>query len=176
MKDRATIERPKAGVHRRDFLRGSGAAAAATALAGGGGLATAQEDAPRTFSAGLHKITITVKDGMRHYETADGHVALPEESPVLQSKFQYAFETRPSAYLAPVQWELHKLTIKRDRTIQALRTRPWWQPIGAIQEPGPDGTPQKRICSTAALQDELWQLDAAIVDTQHELQRLSMGV
>lgn len=68
MKDRATIERPKAGVHRRDFLRGSGAAAAATALAGGGGLATAQEDGPRTFSAGLHKITLTVNGEQKTLE------------------------------------------------------------------------------------------------------------
>jgi len=60
MKDRAPNGRAKSGFHRRDFLRGSGAAAAATALAGGGGLATAQEEAPATFSAGMHKITLVV--------------------------------------------------------------------------------------------------------------------
>jgi hypothetical protein len=124
---------------------------------------------------GKQRIRIATADGMRHYETADGHVALPEESPVLQSPFQYAFETRPSAYLAPVQWELHKLQIKRDRTIAALKNRPWYQPIGAIEEPGPDGTPVKRICSTAALQADLWRLDAALADTQQELQRLQLA-
>jgi hypothetical protein len=121
---------------------------------------------------GKGKMTVTVNDGMRHYETADGHVALPEASPVLQSKFQYAFETRPSAYEAPLQWELHKLQVKRDRTIQALRERPWWQPVGAILEPGPDGQMKKRICSTSTLQHELMWLDAALADTQQELARL----
>jgi hypothetical protein len=125
----------------------------------------------RTLGKG--KLSVKVLDGMRHYETEDGHVALPEESPVLQSKFQYAFETRPSGHLAPVQWELHKLQIKRDRAISVLKQRPWWQPIGAIQEPGPNGHPMRRICSTASLQKELWYLDAAILDTQMELQRLA---
>jgi hypothetical protein len=121
---------------------------------------------------GKSRISVTVKDGMRHYETADGHVALPEESPVLQSKFQYAFDTRPSAYLAPVQWELHKLQVKKDRVVAALKARPWYQPVGAIVEPGPDGKDVRRICSTTALQNELWRIEAALVDTQQELQRL----
>lgn len=124
---------------------------------------------------GKGKMTVTVKDGMRHYDSPDGHVALPEASPILQSKFQYAFETRPSGFLAPVEWEMHKLQIKRQRTVEALKTRPWWLPIGAISEPGQDGRPKKRICSTAALQNDLWRIDAAILDTQNELQRLSMA-
>jgi hypothetical protein len=123
---------------------------------------------------GKGKMAVTVADGLRHYETPDGHVALPEESPILHSKFQYAFDTRPSGFLAPVQWELHKLQIKKDRTIAALKHRPWWQPIGAIQEPGEDGKPVRRICSTAALQQDLWYLDAAIADTHQELQRLHL--
>jgi hypothetical protein len=122
---------------------------------------------------GKGKLSVTVKDGMRHYETADGHVSLPEESPVLQSKFQYAFETRPSGFMAPVEWQLHKLSIKRDRTIQALGERPWWQPIGAIREPGPDGKERRRVCSTTTLQNDLRYLNAAILDTQMELQRLA---
>jgi hypothetical protein len=120
---------------------------------------------------GKGKLTLTVKDGMRHYETAEGRVAFPEESPVLQSKFQYAFETRPSGHLAPIQWELHKLQVKRDRTIEALKRRPWWQPVGAISEPGEDGKPKTRICSTSTLQQELWWLEAALADTQQELSR-----
>lgn len=123
---------------------------------------------------GRGKIRETVADGMRHYETNEGHVALPVESPVLQAKFQYALEPRPGPHLAPLEWEMHKLQIKRDRTIQALKQRPWWQPIGAIQEPGEDGTPVRRICSTAALQNELWYLEAAMADTQQEMQRLTL--
>jgi hypothetical protein len=122
---------------------------------------------------GKDKMSQTVADGMRIYETSQGRVALPEESPILQSKFQYAFDVRPSGYLAPVQWDLHKLHIKRDRTIQALKARPWWQPVGAIVEPGPDGKPLRRICSSSGLQDELWLLEAQIADTQQELQRLA---
>jgi hypothetical protein len=122
---------------------------------------------------GAGKLTIRVADGMRHYETQDGHVALPEESPVLQSQFQYAFDARPSGYLEPIKWELHKLSIKRDRTVQALKQRPWWQPIGAIQEPDETGTIRRRICSTGQLQNELWYLEAAIQDTQQHLQRVA---
>jgi hypothetical protein len=32
----------------------------------------------------------------------------------------------------------------------------------------------RRICSTAALQQDLWYLDAAIADTHQELQRLHL--
>lgn len=124
---------------------------------------------------GRSKMTVTVKDGLRHYTSQDGHIALPEESPVLQSKFQYAFDTRPSGHWAPVQWELHKLTIKKERTISALTQRPWWKPIGAIEAPGPDGRPTRRICSTSVLQKELLYLDAQILDTRQELQRLQIA-
>ena len=122
---------------------------------------------------GKGKLSIVVKDGMRHYETPDGHVALPEESPVLQSNFQYAFDIRPSAYLEPLKWEVHKLQVKRDRTINALKTRPWWLPVARIDEPHADGTVTKRLASTSALQSELWHLDAALFDTQQELQRMA---
>src|SRR5687767_13966860 len=46
MKDEQLQTRPKPGVNRRDFLRGSGAAAAATALASGPGLVEAQQAKP----------------------------------------------------------------------------------------------------------------------------------
>lgn len=124
---------------------------------------------------GRSKMTVTVKDGLRHYTSQDGHVALPEESPVLQSKFQYAFDTRPSGFFAPVQWDLHKLTIKKERAVAALTQRPWWQPIVAMQVPGPDGQPTRRVTSTSALQKELSYLNAQILDTQQELQRLQMA-
>lgn len=125
---------------------------------------------------GASKMTVAVKDGVRHYTTEDGHVALPEDSPVLQSKFQYAFETRPSGFLEPLKWDLHKLQIKKERTVQALATRPWWKPILAINEPGPDGKPLRRICSTASLQDELLYLNVAIEDAQQALQRTAWQI
>jgi hypothetical protein len=121
---------------------------------------------------GKGKMAVTVADGMRHYTTEDGHVALPEESPVLQSKFQYAFDTRPSGFLAPFQWDAHKLQVKRDRLLGVLKVRPWWQPVGAIVEPDERGQPRKRIVSTGTLQSELRYLDAALQDTQQQMQRV----
>jgi len=76
---------------------------------------------------GAGPTTETVKDGVRRYETADGVVVLPAVSPVLQSDFRYAAEPRPRHALEPYKWELHKLQVKRERAIEALRTRKWWQ-------------------------------------------------
>lgn len=105
---------------------------------------------------GPSKVTITVADGMRHYETADGHVAMPEASPVLQSTFQYAFQTRPAAKLEPLKWEVHKMSIKHARAVRALRDRPWWKPA-------------------AELQSTLWHAEAALEDARESLQRAQMG-
>lgn len=79
---------------------------------------------------GPGKCTVTVKDKMRHYETADGHLALPVEAPVLASNFVYSFDTRPRAALEPLKWEAHKIAIKRNRALVHLRTASWWQPLG----------------------------------------------
>lgn len=125
---------------------------------------------------GPHKVTVSVQDGMRHYTTCEGHVALPEASPVLQSDFQYAFEPRPDAKLEPVKWELHKLQIKHGRKIQALRHRPWYSPWAVEmlpQEQGP--TPKRRIVTASTLQTELIHLEAAIDDRQQALRRLQMA-
>jgi hypothetical protein len=81
-------------------------------------------------------------------------VVLPVDSPILHSNFQYAYETRPNAHLEPVKWELHKLQIKQARAIQALKTRKWYQRATPIQ-------------------NELWYLEAAMADTQQQLQRLT---
>src|SRR6185503_17521193 len=58
---------------------------------------------------GRGKVTITVKDGMRIYETPEARVSLPEDAPVLQSDFQYAYQTRPRAVLMPLQIEMSEL-------------------------------------------------------------------
>lgn len=124
---------------------------------------------------GAGKKTITVKDGMRHYESADGHIALPEESPVLQSDFQYAFDVRPAAKLEPVKWELHKLQLKHGRRMEALKRRPWYSPWVVYPEPGDDGQDAPRTVRTSTLQSEVWYLEAAMEDRRQELVRLQCG-
>lgn len=96
-------------------------------------------------------------DGLRTYETPDARIVLPEDSPILQSNFQYAYQTRPNAHLEPIKWELHKLSIKHARALKKLKTAKWYQPV-------------------ASTQAELMYLEAAIADTQQSLQRLQMGV
>lgn len=120
---------------------------------------------------GRGKRTIVVKDGMRHYETADGILVLPEAAPILQSNFQYAFETRPRAHEDPVQWELHKLEIKRARVIDGLKRKPWWSPFVTLPDPanGPEAT--ERLTAWGA-QEQLYQLDAQAADQGDVLARL----
>lgn len=124
---------------------------------------------------GAGKVTTTVKDGMRHYETADGHVALPEASPVLQANFQYAFDVRPDAAQEPLKWELHKFHVKRERKIDALRRRPWYSPwaVERVPSEGKPSTTRRVVAST--LQAELGRLDAEIEDRQQELRRLQLA-
>jgi hypothetical protein len=124
---------------------------------------------------GPGKIKLIEADGLRTYETEDAKVVLPSDSPILQSNFQYAYDTRPNAKLEPVKWEMHKLQIKHQRTVQALKQRPWYKPVAKLVEPGDDGKPRTRICSTSTLQSELWYLEAAMEDTRQQLQRLQMG-
>jgi hypothetical protein len=119
---------------------------------------------------GPSRITVTAKDGMRHYETRDGHIALPEASPVLQAKFQYAFDQRPDAALEPVKWDLHKLQVKHARKVQALRERKWFSPWAVEQ--WPDAKPRRALAST--VQAELLHLEAAMEDRQQELRRLQL--
>jgi hypothetical protein len=119
---------------------------------------------------GPSKVTTTTKDGMRHYETADGHIALPEASPVLQSSFQYAFDQRPDAYVEPVKWALHKLQVKHQRKTDALRRRPWFSPWAVEQMP--DAKTRRVLAST--VQAELLYLEAAMEDRQQELRRVQL--
>jgi hypothetical protein len=122
---------------------------------------------------GPGRVTVSVKDGMRHYETRDGHIALPEASPVLQSNFQYAFDQRPDAVLEPVKWDLHKLQVKFQRKADALRRRPWYSPWAVEQVPveGANQTTARRV-NASTLQAELVHLEAAIEDRQQALRRL----
>jgi len=125
---------------------------------------------------GVGKQTMTVKDGLRHYTTADGHVALPEASPVLQAGYQYGFEPRPSAQTDPIAWELHKIGVKRTRYQTALLTRPSFQPFVTVEEPTDDGKAVRRrlLCST--VHAELAQLAAEETDWKHALARIQVQV
>jgi hypothetical protein len=82
---------------------------------------------------GAGKLTETVADGMRYYETSQAVIGLPQASPVLTSDFQYAFEPRPQSFLAGLEWDLHRYTVKRDRAVAQLATRPWWQTPVTVQ-------------------------------------------
>src|SRR6185369_9655119 len=111
---------------------------------------------------GRGKRTMSVRDGMRRYETSDGILVLPEAAPVLQSNFQYAFQTRPAAYTETVKWDLHKLDIKRQRIIEALKRKPIWSPF--VTMPDPKTGKSERLTVRQA-QDELFRLDATSQDT-----------
>lgn len=73
------------------------------------------------------KVTKKVTGGMRYYEGTEAVVGLPESSPVLQSDFIYAFEPRPDAHVAPLQWDVHRYSVKRQRALKALIERRWYQ-------------------------------------------------
>lgn len=102
---------------------------------------------------GPSRIAVTVKDGLRRYETQDGLIVLPEASPILSSDFQYAFEPRPRAKLEPLRWELHKIGVKQARLIQELRKKKRWQ-------------------SARAIDAELARLEARHADVSEQMQRL----
>jgi hypothetical protein len=116
-----------------------------------------------------------VKDGLRHYETKDGIVVLPEASPVLSAPFQYAFQPSPRHGLEPLKWELHKATVKRERTVAALKTAPWYVPWTTIKEPQDDGQIHSRRVLTSTLQQELWHYEAMVADCQEQLARATYG-
>jgi len=125
---------------------------------------------------GRGKQTITVKDHLRRYETQDGLIVLPEDSPVLSATFQYAFEPSPRKQLEPLRWEMHKAQVKRERTIQALKLAKWYWPWSVVDDPKPDGTVEKRRVHTSTLQTELWQYDALTQDCQERLARAGGGL
>lgn len=101
---------------------------------------------------GAGKVTKTVSDGLRRYETQDGIIVLPEASPILSSNFRYAVDTRPGAHLEPLKWDVHRYGIKRERALNSLRTLPWWQ-------------------SKKSTVDDLWRIEAHLADAQDQLGR-----
>ncbi len=123
--------------------------------------------------------TITVKQGLRRYETADGCITLPEASPVLSAKYQYAFEPSPRMALEPLKWELHKAQVKRERTVTQLKEAPWFSPWTRVTEPvsdHPEAKPQTSWKRVSTLQQELWYYDALVSDWQDQLGRLQAGI
>lgn len=119
---------------------------------------------------GRGKRTMTVHDGMRRYESADGVLVIPETAPVLQSNFQYAFETRPHAHDEPLKWELHKIDIKRARLVDGLKRKPSWSPFVRVIDPD-DATKHERL-TLAQAQERLFYLEAAAADTHDVLARM----
>lgn len=99
------------------------------------------------------RVTMTTAKGLRRYETADGVVILPEASPILQARTQYAFDPNPRRRLEPLQWELQKYQIKRERAIKNLKTAAWWQ-------------------RTKIQQEALWHIEAVTADLHEQLGRL----
>ena len=118
---------------------------------------------------GRGKRRLSVKDGLRRYETNDGVIVLPEASPVLSATFQYAFEPAPRKKLEPLKWEVHKAQCKVQRVMTALRSSAWG--LATIQDPQPDGTMKPRRARVSTLQQELIAYEALLGDCQDILRR-----
>lgn len=128
---------------------------------------------------GPGKLTTTTAGGLRRYATEDGVIVLPELSPVLAAKFQYAFQPSKRGALEPLKWELHKAQVKQQRTIEALKTANLLMPWTKVTEPipdDPDGLTSSRWVRTSSLQRELWHYDALVADCQDQLARAQVGL
>lgn len=113
----------------------------------------------------------TVSEGLRRYETADGILVLPEEAPVLQAGFQYAFDARPGAGEEPLKWELHKIDIKRHRLVEAIKRKPRFTPFIIIPDPS-KGEGVTESLTLYQAQERLFRLEAMASDTQEQMARL----
>jgi hypothetical protein len=122
---------------------------------------------------GRGKRTITVADGMRHYETKDGILVLPEAAPVLQSAFQYAFQSRPASYVEPLKWELHKIDVKHARIVDALKKRSTFSPFVKWEEPRDGTTPTPIRMTMGGVKDVLIRLEATAADYREQIDRLN---
>lgn len=124
---------------------------------------------------GRGKRTISVKGGLRRYETSDGILVLPEDAPVLQSSFQYAFDTRPKSHEEPLRWAMHKLEIKRARVIEGLKRKPWWSPYVTVPDPtnGPEAIERM---SVRQAQEALFLFDAMAADHHEAIVRMQNDV
>jgi hypothetical protein len=107
----------------------------------------------RFLGPGKHRLT--VRKGLRYYESQDGCLVLPEASPVLQASHRYALEPTPERVLEPIQAELTACQMAYGQAMTKLRTLPWWQ--------------RKK-----PLDDELVRLEACLHDTQDEAGRLQL--
>lgn len=128
---------------------------------------------------GIGPVSITIKDGLRRYETPDARVTLPMASPVLSASFQYGFEPSPRRKLDPLKWELHKAQVKRERMVTALKETPWWSPVTRLTEPipnDPQGRTTSRWTTVKELQTQLWHYEALVADCQDQLARTEAGV
>lgn len=123
---------------------------------------------------GPTKRTMTVRQGLRRYESQDGIIVLPEASPILASSFQYAFEPSPRRQLDGLRWALHKAEVKRNRAVTALRSAAWPSPWTRVEEPIPDDPNGKTVRTWKAvstLQQEIVYLDALVTDCREQLAR-----
>lgn len=101
---------------------------------------------------GPGKVTQTITRGVRRYETQDGVIVLPEQSPLLQAEWVYGLEDRPKADLKILEWDQHRYQIKRQRVVQRLMDRRWWQ-------------------RAQPLRDELRVWDSYLADVQVQIDR-----
>ncbi len=120
---------------------------------------------------GAGKTTYTEQGDMRMYATEHGRVILPKASPVLASDFQYAFDTRPRAALEPLRWELHKVQLKRDRIIDAIKRTPSAKMLKVVHQEA-DGTQRIEQMPLKDAQDQLFYLDAYAQDWQDQMSRV----
>src|SRR5580765_1994268 len=124
---------------------------------------------------GRGKPTLRRHEGLRYYESPEALVVLPEQSPVLSSNFQYAFEPSPRRALDPLKWQLHKAQVKRDRRLQALKIRSAWQPWVTYDEPQSDGKVIRRRESVSSCQQQVAYYDAVLADVQEQMHRITVG-
>jgi len=120
---------------------------------------------------GRGKRTMTVKEGLRRYESAEGILVLPEASPVLSGNFQYAFESRPCAVEEPIKWELHKVQVKTMRVLTGLKQKPRWSPWVVLPDPAKGPEARERL-TTHQAQERLVALEALAADWQETLARM----
>jgi hypothetical protein len=118
---------------------------------------------------GAGKRTMTVADGKRIYESAEGRLVLPVASPVLDAKFQYAFQPSPRRKADPIQWQMHKAQVKKQRRVAALMNRRLGLPWVTFDEPNAQGVPVRRRALASSLQQEIQYYDALLADYSDQL-------
>lgn len=104
---------------------------------------------------GPSKAKMTEKDGLRRWETKDGLIVLPVESPILTSSWQYAKGVRPGAGDEILKWDVHRYGVKHQRALTALRDAGRWTPKRPLQE-------------------ALVRSEAFLADAQEQLQRANL--